>query len=63
MTKTEERITIIWVLVVKQFKQLLKENFNYLDGPNPEGQNYTTAESHVERSPRTKMAIFIQTKL
>ena len=45
------------------FKQLLKDNFNYLDGPDPEGQSCTTSESQVERLPTTKMAIFIQTKL
>ena len=65
MTQTEEWNTRIWwVLVVKQFKHLLRDNFNYLDGPDPEDQSCTTAESQqVERSPTTKMAIFIQTNL
>ena len=61
MTQTEEGNARIWVLVVKRFKHLLKNNFSYLDGPDPKGQNCTTTESQVERSPTTKMTIFIQT--
>ena len=43
--------------------QLLKNNFNYLDGPDPEDKNRAIAESKVKHPPSTKMAIFIQTKL
>ena len=36
-----------WVLVEGRFKQLLLYNFKYLDGPDPEDKNCTTAESMV----------------
>ena len=40
-----EKNAQVWVLVVGLFKQLILYNFKYLDGPDPEGKNYTTAES------------------
>ena len=58
-----EKNAQVWVLVVGLFKQLLKNNFKYLDGPDQEDKNRTTAQSKVKYPPSTKKVIFIQTNL